>query len=209
VGKATVIQLVLGVLVGGGIGALLGYWGKCSTGTCPLTANPWRGACYGMIVGAVFALTFSTSRPNADSLSSKGMAGATETGSAVDAKAPHGTEAARTEAVAAAKVQHILSTADFEDHVLRAELPVLVDFYSDSCPPCRILGPTIEKLATVYAGRALICKVNVSRLPDLAGRYGIYGIPAVLFFVEGNERNRLVGLRSEKNYTSVLDKLTN
>jgi len=161
-GKAVVIQLVLGVLIGGGLGVLLGYLGKCSTGTCPLTANPWRGGFYGMIAGAVLALAVPTSRPGADTLSPGGM-----------------TEAAETGSVANSVVQHVASTADFEDQVLQAELPVLVDFYSDSCPPCRMLGPTIEKLATSYAGRALVCKVNVNRLPQLAGRYVIRGIPPV------------------------------
>lgn len=191
-GKAVVIQLVLGILIGGGLGALLGHLGKCSTGTCPLTANPWRGGFYGMIVGALLALAVPASGPSADLLSSGGIAEAVETGSSADSK-----------------VQHVVSTAGFERQVLQAELPVLVDFYSDSCPPCRILGPTIEKLATSYNGRALICKVNVNRLPQLAGRYGIRGIPAVLFFVRGDERNRLVGLRPEKVYASALDKLTN
>jgi len=191
-GKAVVIQLVLGILIGGALGMLLGYFGKCSTGTCPLTANSWRGGFYGMIAGAVFALAVPTSRPGADALSPGGISEAVETGSAADSK-----------------VQYVVSTADFEDQVLQAELPVLVDFYSDSCPPCRMLGPTIEKLAASYDGRALVCKVNVNRLPQLAARYGIRGIPAVYFFVTGHERNRLVGLRSEKAYTSVLDKSTN
>jgi thioredoxin len=190
-GKAVVIQLVLGILIGGGLGALLGHLGKCSTGTCPLTANPWRGGMYGMIAGAVFALAVPTSRPGADTLSPGGATDAAETGSAANSV-----------------VQHVVSTVDFEDQVLQAELPVLVDFYSDSCPPCRMLGPTIEKLATSYAGRALVCKVNVNRLPQLAARYGIRGIPAVLFFLTGDEKDRLVGLRSEEAYASVLDKLT-
>jgi len=207
-GKAAVIQLVLGILIGGGLGALLGYLGRCSTGTCPLTANPWRGACYGMVIGAIFALVVPASKLGDDTPLS-GVADAAETRSAVEAQARHGADATETEEVVEAKVQHVASTADFEDQVLQAELPVLVDFYSDSCPPCRMLGPTIEKLAMLYVGRALICKVNVNRLPQLAGRYGIYGIPAVLFFVGGDERERFVGLRPETAYTSVLDKLTN
>jgi len=190
--KAIMIQLVLGLVIGGALGALLGHFGKCSTGTCPLTANPLRGAIYGMIMGAVFSLTVPMSKHGAD------------------ASLPPGTaQAAETESVVGSSIHHVTSTADFEDQVLQAELPVLVDFYSDSCPPCRMLGPTIEKLATSYAGRALVYKVNVDRLPNLARRYGISGIPAVLFFVHGQERNRLVGLRPERAYASALDKLIN
>lgn len=191
-GKAVVIQLVLGILMGGGLGALLGHLGKCSTGACPLTANPWRGGFYGMIAGAALVLAVRASRPGADTLSPGRV-----------------TEAAETGSVTNSVVLHVASPADFEDRVLQAELPVLVDFYSDSCPPCRMLGPTIDKLATLYAGRAFVCKVNVNHLPQLAGRYGIRGIPAVLFFVGGDERNRLMGLQPKEAYTSVLDKLTN
>ncbi|HEY5621329.1 MAG TPA: DUF6132 family protein [Pontiella sp.] len=56
--KTTAIRLCLGILVGGSIGAVMGYLGKCSSGTCPLTATPWRGALYGALLGAVFSLSF-------------------------------------------------------------------------------------------------------------------------------------------------------
>ena len=100
------------------------------------------------------------------------------------------------------------STEDFERFVLSAEHPVLVDFYSNSCPPCRRLAPTIEELATEYQDRAVVCKVNVDRARELAGRYGIQGIPAVLFFVDGEPIRRLVGLQSRDTYAKVLDELT-
>jgi len=82
-----------------------------------------------------------------------------------------------------------------------------VDFYSDSCPPCRRLAPTIEELAREYEGRAVVVKVNVVNVPDLARRYGIQGIPAVLFFVGGEPVSRMVGLQSKDAYTKVLDGL--
>ena len=72
-----------------------------------------------------------------------------------------------------------------------------------------MLGPVIDRLARAYVGRALVCKVNVNQLPLLAYRYQIRGIPAVLFFVGGDEKNRLVGLQPEAVYASVLDGLTN
>jgi thioredoxin 1 len=71
-----------------------------------------------------------------------------------------------------------------------------------------MLAPTVEKLAQQYQGRAVVAKVNVDRLSDLAGQYGIQGIPAVLFFNQGKEVQRLVGLRSAGDYSKVLDKLT-
>jgi thioredoxin 1 len=72
-----------------------------------------------------------------------------------------------------------------------------------------MLAPTIDKLAEQYEGRAIVYKVNVDRLPELAGRYGIQGVPSVLFFQDGKEVTRLMGLRPQDAYTSVLDRLLN
>lgn len=57
--KTTVIRLLAGIVVGAGLGALMGYFGRCSSGTCPLTATPWRGAIYGAVMGALFSFTFA------------------------------------------------------------------------------------------------------------------------------------------------------
>lgn len=190
--KTLIIQMMLGIIIGGGLGALLGYFGKCPAGKCYLMTHPMRSGLFGIIIGAIFILTVTTLGSSADTSKSKESANATE-----------------SESTPKSMVRHIASVADFEDQVLGAELPVLVDFYSDFCQPCRMLGPTIEKLAELYHGRALVCKVNVSHLPQLADSYEIRGIPAVLFFEAGNEKGRLLGLRSEQHYTFILDKLTN
>lgn len=55
--KAQIIRLLIGIAVGGALGALMGYFGKCTSGTCPLTATPWRGAIYGAVMGALFSFT--------------------------------------------------------------------------------------------------------------------------------------------------------
>lgn len=57
--KAQLLKLAVGVAVGGTLGAAMGYFGKCTSGTCPLTATPWRGAIYGAVMGALFSLSFS------------------------------------------------------------------------------------------------------------------------------------------------------
>ncbi|MBP8911216.1 MAG: thioredoxin [Phycisphaerae bacterium] len=101
----------------------------------------------------------------------------------------------------------IRTSEDFDTLVLRAGQPVLVDFYSPTCGPCRMLAPTIAKLAEQYEGRAGVYKVNVEALPELASRYGIQGVPSVLFFQKGEEVNRLVGLRPQDAYSVVLDRL--
>ena len=57
--KAQIIRLAIGIAVGGALGAAMGYYGQCTSGTCPLTATPWRGALYGAVLGALFSLSFS------------------------------------------------------------------------------------------------------------------------------------------------------
>ena len=189
--KALFIQLVVGLLIGGSLGALMGYFGKCATGACPLTANPWRGGFIGAMIGGLFAFSAGSSRSSTPaSVSQEGVASASTPGGSQQA-AP----------------RHITSAEEFESVVLKADKPVLVDFYADWCGPCRMLAPTIEKLAKQYDGRAVVCKVNVDHLGQVAGRYEIQGIPAVLIFNKGKEVQRLVGLRPAGDYTKVLDKL--
>ncbi len=175
--RALIIQLGMGLLIGGALGALLGYFGKCSTGACPLTANPYRGALIGALMGGFLAFSSTSSRTFSET-DSEGHA-----------------------------AMHIDSVADFQSRVLNATTPVLVDFYSTSCPPCRALAPTVEELAEEYAGRAGVFKVNVGKAQELARQYGIQAIPAVVFFHGGQETQRLVGLRPKGAYAGVLDRL--
>jgi thioredoxin 1 len=173
-----VIKLIIGIAIGGVLGAVMGHFGQCSSGTCPLTANPYRGAIYGGVMGALFALSFAGQKP---------------------VKVEPGSESSA--------VVHVTSAADFESVVLKADKPCLADFYSDKCGPCRRLAPTISALADKYEGRAIICKVSLDVAPALAQPYGIRGIPAVLVFNGGKEVGRLVGLQSQSSYEKILDPL--
>jgi len=172
-----ILRLLIGISIGLGIGALMGYFGKCSTGACPLTANPYRGALFGAAIGAVLAMTSTGSREN---------------------------ENASTHHEALVLIN---SPMEFDRSILNASKPTLVDFYSNGCPPCRKLAPTIATLAGKYEGRAIISKVNVDTMPELARKYGITGIPAVLFFDAGKEVSRLVGLQRQATYEKILDTL--
>src|SRR5512145_3058389 len=78
-----------------------------------------------------------------------------------------------------------LDGTNFDREVLQSEVPVLVDFWAAWCAPCRMVGPSIDQLAGEYEGRAKVGKVNVDEAGDLAARFGITSIPALLYFKGG------------------------
>lgn len=96
-------------------------------------------------------------------------------------------------------------TKDGFDKAISGAPVVLVDFWAEWCGPCRMLGPTIEKLAEDYEGRAVIGKVDVDAEPDLGRRFRVMSIPTVVFFKNGEEFDRKVGVMDETEYTAVLD----
>ncbi len=99
------------------------------------------------------------------------------------------------------------SEDNFEDEVLRSSEPVLVDFWAEWCMPCKALGPTIDELATEYAGKVKVGKVNTDENQSLSARFGISAIPTVILFQNGEIKERFVGLRSKKDFKSSLDQV--
>ena len=86
-----------------------------------------------------------------------------------------------------------VSDAAFDGAVLQSAIPVLVDFWAPWCGPCRIVAPTLEKLAGEYAGKILIAKVNTDDSAEYAMKYGVQGIPTLLFVRDGQEVDRIIG----------------
>ena len=101
---------------------------------------------------------------------------------------------------------HISSEAEFNSTILKSEKPALVDFYADWCGPCKMLAPTINKIADEYSEKAIVAKVNVDKLGKLSSKYKISGIPCIILFKDGKEVERIVGMRPEKDYKAALDK---
>ena len=198
-----IIKLLLSIFIGGAIGAVLGYIGKCSSGSCPLTANPFRGAIYGAVVGLLLALVPSVPPQEAATSSEDKPALHKETMKAHDNKAVGTGERAE-----GSGILHIDNKSDFEAKVLNASGICLVDLFSDRCPPCQMLAPTISSLADKYSRKVTVCKVNLDRVPAIAREYGVMAIPTVLIIKDGKEVTRLVGLRPEREYANLLDKLT-
>ena len=98
----------------------------------------------------------------------------------------------------------------FETDVLdrSAEVPVVVDFWAEWCEPCRMLGPVLEQAVAERAGQIVLAKVDVDANPELAGRYGIRGIPAVKAFRNGGVVAEFVGVRSPQGVVAFLDELS-
>ena len=100
----------------------------------------------------------------------------------------------------------IISDNSFEEIVLKSELPVMLDVYTEWCGPCRAIAPYIEQLATEYEGKAIIGKVDAEKCPDLAVKFGISSVPTFLFFKGGELVDKELGANKAK-IVSKLDAL--
>lgn len=87
--------------------------------------------------------------------------------------------------------------AEFETVVLKNKLPVIVDFWAPWCGPCRMVAPILDKIAKENAGKLVVAKVNTDEDPEWAGRFGVQGIPTMLFVVEGKVVHTQVGALPE------------
>ena len=87
---------------------------------------------------------------------------------------------------------------DFDDTVLKASIPVLVDFYADWCGPCKMVAPLMDELAQEHIGKILVAKVDTDRAPEVAAKYGIRSIPTLIVFRNGTEVERSMGFEPER-----------
>ncbi|RUL88826.1 thioredoxin [Tautonia sociabilis] len=94
--------------------------------------------------------------------------------------------------------------ATWQSEVLDSDVPVVVDFWAPWCGPCRMLAPTIEKLAGEYSGRVKVGKMDTDQNSDIPSSLGISSIPTVVFFQGGREVGRLVGVNPEAKFKATL-----
>jgi thioredoxin 1 len=99
------------------------------------------------------------------------------------------------------------SDANFENDVLKSELPVFVDFYADWCGPCRTIEPIMEDLSEEYYGKVRFVKVDVDTTPQTAANYGVMSIPTLIVFRGGKEVKRLVGAASRDHYVREIQRV--
>lgn len=96
---------------------------------------------------------------------------------------------------------------NFEEKVINSKVPVLVDFWAEWCGPCKALGPVLDEVAQEKSESALVAKVNVDENRDLAQKYGIRGIPTMIFFKNGEVKKTLVGNQPKEEISRGLDEL--
>jgi thioredoxin 1 len=99
-----------------------------------------------------------------------------------------------------------VTTAEFDSQVLQSDVPVLIDFWAPWCGPCKAIGPSIEQLATEYAGKAKVYKVDVDSEGDLAMKYGVMSIPALIVFKGGKEVDRMVGAAPKPQIAALIER---
>ncbi|MCW5939844.1 MAG: thioredoxin [Fimbriimonadaceae bacterium] len=99
-----------------------------------------------------------------------------------------------------------MSTAEFEKEVLQSDVPVLVDFWATWCGPCVAIAPAVEQLAAEFDGKAKVFKVNVDEEGELAMKFGIMSIPALIVFKNGQEVDRMVGAGPKDQIKSLIER---
>ncbi len=100
-----------------------------------------------------------------------------------------------------------VTDSSFDNEVLKAETPVLVDFWAVWCGPCQMQNPILEEVAKDYEGKVKIAKLNVDENPNSASRYGIMSIPTLILFKGGNIVRQLIGVQSKEILTEEFKKV--
>jgi thioredoxin 1 len=100
-----------------------------------------------------------------------------------------------------------VNAKEFKQLVAESELPVVVDFWAEWCGPCHMLAPSVAQLARDFAGRAVVAKLNADEYPEILDHYGIRGIPTLIYFKDGREADRVIGVNPYGTLKNKLEKL--
>ena len=98
-----------------------------------------------------------------------------------------------------------ITAAEFDEKVLKADKPVLVDFFATWCGHCKMMAPTIDQIATEVEGTADVYKIDVDQAPEIAQRYGVMSIPTLIVFDKGEVKNQAVGAQPKPAVMALFD----
>ncbi len=102
------------------------------------------------------------------------------------------------------RIIHI-TDATFEQEVLQSQAPVLVDYWAEWCGPCKMIAPALDQIASEYAGRLKVAKLNIDENPATPPKYGIRGIPTLMLFKNGSVEATKVGALSKTQLSAFID----
>ena len=100
-----------------------------------------------------------------------------------------------------------INSQNFSKEVLGSEKLVMIDFWAPWCVPCKVIAPTVEKIAEEHADRIKVAKANVDDDPDLATELSIFNIPTIVFFKSGKEHSRLIGVNTKEAIEAKIEKI--
>lgn len=100
---------------------------------------------------------------------------------------------------------HHVSDSEFNEAVLKAAGPVLVDYWAEWCGPCKMIAPVLDEIAKEYAGKLTVAKLNIDENPETPQRYGVRGIPTLMLFKDGEVEATKVGALSKSQLAAFLD----
>jgi thioredoxin 1 len=100
-----------------------------------------------------------------------------------------------------------INDGNFENEVINSEIPVLIDFWAPWCGPCRAIAPVVGELATEYAGKLKVVKMNVDDNPLTPSRYGVRSIPNLLLFKNGQVKDQIIGAVPKGHFVQAIDKI--
>lgn len=101
-------------------------------------------------------------------------------------------------------ITHV-TTKTWDAEVLRSNLPVFVDFWAEWCGPCRMVGPAVEQIGKIMAGKVKVAKLNVDENQEIAMKYGVQSIPSLILFKGGKEVARTIGAAPKETYMKFID----
>jgi len=197
-----IARILLGVLIGGLVGAGLGYFGKCSSGVCPLTANPYRGAIYGAVLGALLTSVFwpksqeNTRGSNVVHVNSE---------SDLNAKVLKENRSGLVESLTKESfLQKVFNYEQNKEWKFEGKLPCIIDFYADWCRPCKMVEPILQELAQEYQGKLNIYRVDTQAQQELAAAFGVQSIPSILFVPLNDKPQMAIGALPKKTLKKAI-----